>query len=90
MSLRLLVVLGVVPSPLRAAAMVPKIFAHEGAAPYTDMVRVEVGRSLRAERGGVPKDVYDDALDKHDGGTRPLARDSVQLRYAEADSYDAS
>src|ERR1700728_325546 len=55
----LLVVLGIVLSPLLAAAMIPALFVYDVAAPPAATVRIDVGRSLRPERGFASEYAYD-------------------------------
>jgi hypothetical protein len=65
----LLLIVGIVLSPLRAvAAMVPMLIAYDVAGPRTATTRVEVGPSLRSDRGSVSEYVYDDILGA-DGST---------------------
>jgi hypothetical protein len=65
------VVVGIVLSPLRAAAATaPMLIAHDAAAWPTATMQAETGAAVRSdERGSAPEYVYDDARDRYDGTT---------------------
>ena len=66
----LVLVVGVVLSPLReAAATVPMLIAYDVAAWPTATMQAETGAAVRSERGSAPEYVYDDARDRYDGTT---------------------
>jgi hypothetical protein len=68
----LVLVIGILLSPLRAAAAtIPMLIAYDAAVFSTATVRVEARPSLQPERGGVPEYVYDDAHEGYDDASNP-------------------
>jgi hypothetical protein len=69
----LLLVLGIVLSPLRAvAATIPVLIAYDATVRPIATARVEAGPSLRPERGGAPEYAYDDVPDGLDDASNPV------------------
>jgi hypothetical protein len=85
----LLLLLGIVLSPSRAvAATLPMFIAYDMTVPRTAIVGVAAGPSLRPGLGGIPEYDYDDAPDRHDGGTKPRAADATGAAHVYDDTLN--